>query len=100
MMATKKKTRKHSKAKIPVLATAGAAAYGFRVYQGYAGKLDSQGGYKGLQWGALGINNAGKFQMSEFIEAVTPLAVGVGGSMLASKFKVNRYLSGIPLFKL
>jgi len=95
----KKRSSRRSK-KIPVLATAGALVFGMNAYNGYMGKAGSQGGAKGVAWTTVGIDNGGNFQMHQLIKNVAPVAIGVIGSAAASKFKLNRYLSGIPLFKL
>jgi hypothetical protein len=45
------------------------------------------------------VDAGGKFSMPKLITNLAPPAVGIVGSMVASKFKVNRYISGIPWFK-
>lgn len=95
----KKGSSRRSK-KIPVLATAGVAVFALNAYNGYMGKAGSQGGGKGIAWTTLGIDNGGNFQVKQFAENMLPLVAGIGGSALAAKFKMNRYISGIPLFKL
>ena len=95
----RKKSSRRSK-KIPVLATAGVGVFALNAYSGYMGKAGSQGGAKGIAWTTLGIDNSGKFVMSQFIENMAPLAVGIIGSAAASKFGLNRRISAIPVFKL
>jgi len=94
----KKKGRKKASKKMAFFATAGAAIFGLKAYSGYTGKIEGGGGIKGLQWNTVGVNNAGKFVPAKAIENVTPLAVGIGLSILASKMGANRYLN-IPMFK-
>lgn len=100
MARFKRKKSSHRSKKIPVLATAGVAVFALNAYSGYMGKAGSQGGGKGIAWTTLGIDNAGKFQTAQFVENVMPLVAGIGGSALAAKFKLNRHISSIPMFKL
>jgi hypothetical protein len=91
----RKKSHGHKSRKIPLLATVGVAAYGANIYNGYkAGQLP------GATFAALGVNASGQFSMAQFGKSIAPVAVGVIGSMIASKTGVNRYLAKVPLFKL
>lgn len=92
-MARRKKYSRKSK-KIPMLATAGIAAYALNIYN------DRGNGMNGIRWQALGIENNGTFNSGKFVQVMTPPVVGVVGSALASKFKLNRYLSSVPFVKL
>jgi hypothetical protein len=92
-MAKKKHGSRKSK-KIPLLASAGAAVYAYNIYN------DRGNGVNGIRWQALGIDSSGVFRSEKLVQVMTPVAVGLIGSMAASKFKLNRYLSGIPMFKL
>jgi hypothetical protein len=88
-----KKHSGHKSRKIPLLATAGVAAYALNIYN------DRGNGVNGFKWQALGIDNSGKFEGAKFIQVMTPPLIGILGSAAASKFKLNRYISGIPVFK-
>ena len=90
-----KKSRRSGKRKIPMLATAGAAIYGMNVIDGYMKE-----GIPLAKLRAMGIEYDGHFNMSRAISNFAPVLVGVVGSAAASKFRLNRYLSGIPVFKL
>jgi hypothetical protein len=94
MRRYRKKSRSRHTKKVPVLATVGSLAYGLNAYEGY-----KSGGTKGLVWNTVGVDASGKFSMQKFITNIAPPAVGIVGSMVASKMKVNRYISGIPWFK-
>lgn len=93
-MAKKKRTSHKSK-KIPVLATAGVAIFALNAIREYQAN-----GPNGLAWAALGTEANGKFHTDKFLMNVAPIIVGVGGSMIASKTRMNRHLSAIPMFKL
>jgi len=97
-MAKKKRSGRRGSKKIPILATVGAGLFALEAYNGWQGKTGAGTGINGLKWSTLGIDNKGKFQMAKLIQNLTPVAVGVGGSILASKVKANRYVS-IPMFK-
>jgi hypothetical protein len=86
--------------KLPLLAMAGATAYGLRAYAGYEGKDGSEPGVKGLLWSTLGVNSAGKWDSKRFVMLVTPVAIGAVGSLLASKSGVNKMISAIPFVKM
>jgi len=85
----------HRSEKIPVLATVGAVGYGMNVYAGY--KRD---GVRGMKWEAMGITNEGAVDMAKATQVLAVPVAGAVGSALAAKFKINRYFSGIPMFKL
>jgi len=90
-----KKHRRRAKKKIPVFATAGVVASGLTIAQGY-----KDYGNQGLKWFATGIGEDGAFHFDRAVQTYMPVAVGIIGSAVAGKLKVNRYLSGIPIFKL
>jgi len=86
--------------KLPVFATAGAAIYGLNAYAGYKGVGGAGSGVNGLKWNTLGIDNAGVFHWDKFLANSLPLIVGVGGSMVAARTGMNRYISAIPFVKM
>jgi len=90
-----KKHRRRAKKKIPVFATAGLVASGMSIAQGY-----KDYGNQGLKWYATGIGEDGNFHLDRAVQTYMPVVVGIAGSALAGKLKVNRYLSSIPIFKL
>jgi len=90
-----KKNKRRSKKKIPIFATAGALAAGMTIVQGY-----KDYGNEGLRYYATGVGNEGNFDSSRVVKTYMPVIVGVVGSAVASKLKVNRYLSTVPIFKL
>ena len=92
-MARRKRSG-HKSRKIPLLATAGAAVFALHAYDGY-----KQSGANGFAYNTIGVSQ-GTFHMDTFVANMMPLVAGVGGSMLASKTKANRYLAGIPMIKL
>jgi hypothetical protein len=94
MVRHRKKSRSHRSRKVPILATVGAAAYALNAYEGY-----KSGGTKGFVWNTVGVDASGNFSMTKFVMNVKAPAAGIIGSALASKFKLNRYISGIPVFK-
>lgn len=97
-MARKKRSGRREK-KIPVLATAGAAIFAMRVYDGYRGAGGSKAGVPGIAWTTIGMDNSGKIQGKKIVNNLAPLAIGIGGSMLASRMGANRYLK-LPFIKL
>jgi hypothetical protein len=101
---SKKKKGGHKSKKIPMAATAGAAIYGYGIYQGWLGKNGSGPGavpgIRGAQYAALGIDNNGQFHLMDSIKAVAPVIVGAGISIMASKLGINRKLAKVPLFNL
>lgn len=86
--------------KLPLLAMAGAVTYGLNAYNGYMGTAGGGAGANGLKWNTLGIDNTGKFNKSKFFMNCLPLIVGIGGSLVAAKTGMNRYIAAIPFVKL
>jgi len=86
--------------KLPLFATAGAAVYGMNAYHAYTVGNNAGKGMAGLRWATLGIANDGKFYWSQFVMNSLPLIVGVGGSMVAAKTGMNRYVQSIPFVKM
>ena len=99
-MAKAKKSHSRRSKKIPILATAGAAAYGLNAYTQYNAAGGGAPGQKALIWNTIGIDSAGTFHMDKFLMNITPPVVGALGSMGASKLGLNRYLAKVPLVKL
>jgi len=93
-MSRKRKSARKSK-KIPILATAGALAFGWYVYERTKAE-----GLNGLKASTIGVDTAGKWHANAFIRNVAPLAIGAGGSALGAKLGLNRYFAKIPFFKL
>lgn len=94
MRRYRKKSRSRHAKKIPVLASVGVLAFGMNAYRGY-----QQDHAHGLQWNTIGVDANGKFSPSKFAQNIAPPVFGVLGSMAAGKFRMNRYISGIPWFK-
>jgi hypothetical protein len=88
--------KKHSshKKKIPILATAGVLGTGIYVYEAY-----KVGGPSTLMHALTGMNPNGSFVLHDAMVTYTPAIIGVLGSAIASKTHINRYMSGIPMFK-
>lgn len=91
-----RRTSKHSshKKKIPLLATAGVAGTALYVAEAY-----KNGGSKSAMHALTGMTTDGTFVMHDAIVTYTPAIVGVIGSAVASKLHINRYMSGVPVFK-
>lgn len=88
-----RKGGKH-KVKIPLLALGGVAvkALEMRPYL-----LDANE----WEWRVFGIESGNKkFHPEKFVANMTPIIVGVAGSMLASKLGINKRLGKIPYVKL
>ena len=94
IMAKRKRSGRKSK-KIPALATAGLIAAGFQAYKGY-----QAGGVTEMAAWTVGTDSEGKFHPDWLLRNVMPIAAGALGSAVASKLKVNRYISSVPFFKL
>lgn len=93
-MARKHKKSGHRSKKIPVLASAGIAAYGLQAYRGYkAGGLTEAAAWM------IGTDASGKFHAEWLLRDLSPVVVGAVGSMVAAKSGINRYVK-VPMFKL
>jgi hypothetical protein len=92
-MAKRKSKSRSKNRKIPLLASVGVGVYALTAYNEY-----KKNGVEGLTWSTIGVAH-GKFSMDRAIAVFTPLAVGIGGSMLASKAGANKYLK-VPYIKL
>ena len=88
--------KKHSshKKKIPLLATAGVVGTGIYIYNAYM-----SGGTAKMAHALTGTDASGKFYLQDALVTYTPAIIGVVGSAIASKTHINRYMSGIPVFK-
>jgi len=92
----KKHYRRSNKRKIPILATAGAVATGVAMYTTVKDK-----GMPYLGYAVTGYDPGDKkIYTAKLVETYAPVALGVVGSMAASRLGLNRYLSHIPVFKL
>jgi len=93
-MARRKKSRRASSKKIPILATMGVVASGMSIYQNV--KDDHVNGIRT----SMGLDDIGGWHADWAFKTVGPVVLGSVGSALASRFKLNRYLSKVPIFKL
>ena len=90
----KKRKRSSKSRKIPVLATAGMAAFGLQAYNGY-----KAGGVKEMMVWTIGTDSNGKFHPEWLVRNAMPIVAGAAGSMIATKAKINRYVR-VPFVKL
>lgn len=93
--------------KIPIIAATGVALFAMNAYANYASAGGGTAGLNKAAYYSLGIESSsyysgapGGVDIKQTIKGVSPLIVGIGGSMLASKLKMNRYISSIPFFKM
>ena len=99
---TKKRTGGTSmarrKRKIPLFATAGMGIGLYTLWKELRARPTSEWGttFTALMFG---YGADGKFDLKR-AKAGIPIALGIGGSMVAAKTGANRYTTGIPLIKL
>lgn len=94
--AAKKTRHKARHEKLPALATAGMGATGYSIY-----KTVQEKGPEYLGYAIFGYDSGDKkFHSKKIIETWAPAVMGIGGSALASRFGLNRYIKAIPFIKL
>jgi len=102
-MAKKKRNGSRPKPKIPLLATGGAAVFGYQVYKDLQG---SAGGSVGKAlWENFGVNvgyagtTTSPIMLGQALKGMAPLIAGLAGSLIAAKTGVNKYVK-LPWIKL
>lgn len=95
MARYRKKKSRSSKRKIPFAATGAALAAGYQQIAYPLMHDNIQGAVSNIT-----LMEAGKFNISRVQYFWGPVAAGVVISAAASKLGLNRYLSGIPIFKI
>jgi hypothetical protein len=96
----KKKNGSRKSRKVPILATGGTILTGINIYNKY------QAARPGLKaedfvtsFTGLSMASGKGFSLSKTVYNLAPAIIGVGGSMLASKLGMNRYMAKVPFFK-
>ena len=91
MARRKSKRGRKTKQKIPIFATAGTIGSGMVLYNTY-----KNGGADGAAKAAIGIGSSGGVETQVLKEVYTPVAIGMIGTMVASKLGINKHLAKVP----